>query len=310
MKVPSSRELIKPSRLKAGDLIRIVVPASPVKPEFFEPGMSALSTLGFQPQYGKVYRKWRYLAGSDEERREELLEALKDPNARAIFFARGGYGSIRLLTETAHLKRPFSPKILLGCSDTTTLHLFFQNLHKWIVFHGPMASGDFAVGKAHMESFQNALMHDSPYTLQPAEVEILLGGDAAGKLTGGCLTLLCASIGTQWEPDWTDCILFLEDVATKPYQIDRMLTHLKIIGKFDGVQAFIFGEMKDCIQVENQGYTLQEVVLDVLGELKKPIFFGFPSGHVSGQNWTLPLGVEARVSGNPFRLEILESAVS
>ena len=310
MKVPSSRELIKPSRLKAGDSVRIVVPASPVKPEFFEKGMSALMALGLQPQYGNVYRKWRYLAGSDEERREELLEALKDQNARAIFFSRGGYGSIRLLVESAHLKRPFSPKILLGCSDITTLHLFFQSLHKWIVFHGPMASGDFAIGKVHMESFQNAVMHDIPYTLRPVEAEVLQDGEATGKLAGGCLTLLHASIGTQWEPDWSDSVLFLEDVGTKPYQIDRMLTHLKIIGKFDGVQAFIFGEMKDCLQVENQGYTLQEVILDVLGELKKPIFFGFPSGHVTGENWTLPLGVDVRVSGNPFQLEILESAVS
>lgn len=89
-----------------------------------------------------------------------------------------------------------------------------------------------------------------------------------------------------------------------------MLTHLKRIGKFDSVRAFIFGEMKDCVQVENQGYTLQEVILDVLGSLKKPIYYGFPSGHVSGLNWTIPLGVSARVSSSPqFRLEILEGAV-
>ena len=303
-------KLIKPPRLKSGDRIRIVVPASPVKPELFEKGIATLTSLGFQVEYHDVYRKWRYLAGTDQERRDELLQALHDENAGAIFFARGGYGSIRLLTDPADFKQPFPAKILLGCSDTTTLHLFFQRIHHWIVFHGPMASGDFARGNIHVDSLRNAMMQTEPYSLQPEAIETLQSGEATGRLQGGCLTLLASSIGTAWEPDWADSILFLEDVGTKPYQIDRMLTHLKILGKFNGVRAFIFGEMKDCVQVENQGYTLQEVILDVLGDLNKPIYFNFPSGHVNALNWTLPLGVEARVSASPFRLEILESAVS
>lgn len=153
-------------------------------------------------------------------------------------------------------------------------------------------------------------MQSAPYELSPENVEILQPGEAQGLMAGGCLTLLDNAIGTGWESDWSDAILFLEDVATKPYQIDRMLTHLKTIGKLDAVRAFVFGEMKDCIQVENQGYTLQEVIVDVLGSLKKPIYFGFPSGHVNGLNWTLPLGVRANVSSRPrFRLEIQEGAV-
>ena len=153
-------------------------------------------------------------------------------------------------------------------------------------------------------------MQNSPYRLLPKGVEVLKPGKAEGVLVGGCLTLLHTSFGTSWQPYWQQVILFLEDVSAKPYQIDRMLTHMKIQGKFDGVRAFIFGEMKDCVQVENQGYTLQEVILDILGDLGKPIFFGFPSGHVSGLNWTLPLGVQARVSSSPsFQLEILEGAV-
>lgn len=272
--------------------------------------MAVLSSLGFKPEYQNVYRKWRYLAGSDEERRSEFLEALEDENSPAIFFARGGYGSVRMLTQNDDLTRKFTPKILLGCSDTTTLHLYFQHFQKWVVFHGPMASGDFARGQVHMDSFRNALMQDSPYSLQPDAMKVLQNGEAEGRLAGGCLTLLESSIGTPWEPDWKGCVLFLEDVSTKPYQIDRMLTHLKMLGKFEGVQAFVFGEMKDCFQVENQGYTLQEVILDILGDLKKPIFFGFPSGHVSGLNWTIPIGVNVRVSDQPFRLDVLESSVS
>jgi muramoyltetrapeptide carboxypeptidase len=302
--------MIKPPVLKEGDKIRIVIPASPVKPEFFEPGMRALQQLGFQPVYSNdVYRKWRYLAGRDDIRRVELLEALQDTESKAIFFARGGYGSIRLLT--ADLGGILPPKILLGCSDITTLHLYFQRMQNWTVFHGPMASGDFARAKADLHSFHHALMQSEPYSLTtPERIETLREGDAEGILLGGCLTLLHSSIGTPWEPDWRNSILFLEDVATKPYQIDRMLTHLKLLGKFNEVSAFIFGEMKDCVQIENQGYSLQEVLLDILGDLGKPIYYNFPSGHVSGMNWTLPFGVQAKINGKPFRLDIREGAVS
>jgi muramoyltetrapeptide carboxypeptidase len=304
------KKMLKPKRLSTGARVQIVIPASPVRPDFFEPGMDALRKLGLDVRFNTdVYRKWRYLAGGDETRRLELLQALKNPQVDAIFFARGGYGSARLLTDLREF-HDLTPKILLGCSDISSLHLYFQRMHDWIVFHGPMASGDFARGQVHAESFEIALLQTGAYDLSPESMEVLIPGSAEGILSGGCLTLLEAAIGTPWEPDWTNTILFLEDVAAKPYQIDRMLTHLKLIGKFDRVNAFIFGEMKDCIQIENQGYTLQEVILDIVGPYGKPIFFNFPSGHVSGKNWTLPLGVSARVSSQPqFRLSILEGAV-
>jgi muramoyltetrapeptide carboxypeptidase len=303
--------MLKPKRLSAGARVQIVIPASPVRSDFFEPGMNALRDLGLDVHFSNdVYRKWRYLAGKDDMRRDELLQALKDSEVDAIFFARGGYGSSRLLTDLNGFQN-LTPKILLGCSDITSLHLYFQRMHNWVVFHGPMASGDFARGQVHAESFEKALQQTGPFDLSPESIEVLIPGSTEGILSGGCLTLLDAAIGTGWEPDWNDTILFLEDVAAKPYQIDRMLTHLKLIGKFDRVKAFIFGEMKDCVQTENQGYTIQEVILDLLGPFGKPTFFNFPSGHVSGKNWTLPLGIPARVSSGPqFRLSILEGAVS
>jgi muramoyltetrapeptide carboxypeptidase len=281
-----------------------------VRPEFFEPGIEAVRNLGFEVQHSKdVYRKWRYLAGSDHIRRQEFLEALRNPDVDAIFFARGGYGSSRLLTNTADFQ-DVQPKVLFGCSDVTSLHLYFQQMNNWVVFHGPMASGDFGRGQVHYESLQKAVMQSDPYDLKPESVETLIPGTAEGTLAGGCLSLLEASIGTPWEPQWKDCILFLEDVSTKPYQIDRILTHWKILGKLDHVRAFIFGEMKDCVQVANQGYSLQEVLLDLLERYQKPIFYHFPSGHVSGQNWTVPFGVSCRVtSEGGFRLSILEGAV-
>jgi muramoyltetrapeptide carboxypeptidase len=273
----------------------------------FEQGVNTLKRLGVNVVYKDPFQKWRYLAGQDHHRRAEFLDAMMDPGCRGIFFARGGYGCSRMLDKGFEEK--FSPKILLGCSDITTLHLYFQEVHSWVVFYGPMASGDFARGQVHVDSFLHALTASKPYKLQPDGIETLIPGTAEGTLKGGCLSLIDAAAGTSWEPDWSECIVFLEDVSTKPYQIDRMLTRMKLTGKLDGVRAFIFGEMKDCIQVENQGYTLQEVIFDVLGQLGKPIYFNFPSGHVSGLNWTLPFGVRASVSGNPFRLEILEGAV-
>ena len=302
--------MLKPKRLLPGGRIQIVIPASPVRPDFFEPGINALRGMGFDVQFpDDTYRKSRYLAGPDQLRRNEFLDALHDPAVDAIFFARGGYGSSRLLSDTSQFDTA-SRKILLGCSDITSLHQYFQRINNWVVFHGPMASGDFARGQVHSASFEKALMQSDPYDLSPAGVEPLLPGTAEGRLAGGCMSLLDASLGTRWEPDWKDAILFLEDVGTKPYQIDRMLTHWKLAGKLEHVRAFLFGEMKDCIQVENQGYTLQEVILDLLQEFKKPIFYNFPSGHVSAQNWTLPLGVPARITSDPsFRLSILEGAV-
>lgn len=283
--------------------------ASPVRPELFQQGVAFVQELGFRVSHGDVFRKWRYLAGEDDHRHAELIQALNDPDCRAIFFARGGYGSGRLL-QRAPLPAG-APKILLGCSDITSLHLYFQQMHQWPVFHGPMPSGDFARRQVHVESLLQAITQTDPYVLAPQGIEILAGGPPVeGILRGGCLTLLEAAVGTPWEPDWSDSILFLEDVGTKPYQIDRMITHLKILHKFDRVRGFVFGEMKDCVQVENQGYTLQEVLIDLLGPLGKPMCFGFPSGHVSGLNWTIPLGVPARLTTHPsFQLEILEGAV-
>jgi muramoyltetrapeptide carboxypeptidase len=300
----------KPAKLQNGDLVHVVFPASPVRPEFFEKGMEAVRGLGLRVTHGEPYRKWRYMAGNDAERRVEFAEALRDPGSKAIFFARGGYGCARLLTDNSGFDGSLAPKILLGCSDITTLHLYFGLVHDWVVFHGPMASGDFSRGQAHVDSLKLALMQTAPYTLAPENLDVLQPGDADGVLSGGCLTLLEAALGTAWEPDWNGAILFLEDVDSKPYQIDRMLTHLKTAGKFDGVRAFVFGEMKSCVQVQNQSYTLQEVILDILGPLGKPIYYNFPSGHVSGLNWTLPLGVRVRVSAAPhFHLDILEGAV-
>jgi muramoyltetrapeptide carboxypeptidase len=140
----------------------------------------------------------------------------------------------------------------------------------------------------------------------------LVEGVAEGTLYGGCLSLLVSSLGTPYEIRTAGTILFLEDVAAKPFQIDRMLMQLKLAGKLDGVQGIVFGEMRDCVQTANQGYTLEEVALRIVGKLGVPVAYGLRSGHVTAGNITLPIGVRARLSvrDGQTSLKILEAAVT
>ncbi len=185
-----------------------------------------------------------------------------------------------------------------------------------MTFHGPMVAKDFAKpGGVDAASWQSALGGESRWPLDfgaDSGVQSLVQGSAEGVLYGGCLSMLVASLGTPYEIRTEGTILFIEDVATKPFQIDRMLMHLKLAGKLDGVRGIIFGEMLGCVQSPNQGYTLEEVVMRIVGDLGIPVAYGVRSGHVSKGNITLPMGVSAllNVGGSGVALEILEPATS
>jgi len=178
-----------------------------------------------------------------------------------------------------------------------------------VTFHGPMVAKDFAVsGGVDPSSWEAALSACSEWSIT-SSAEALVKGTAEGILYGGCLSMLVASLGTPYEIQTSGIILFIEDVYAKPFQIDRMLMHLKLAGKLSEVKGIIFGEMLDCFQNSSQGYTLQEVILRVVGDLGIPIAFGLRSGHVSSGNITLPIGVPARLTvGTEVNLQILESA--
>jgi muramoyltetrapeptide carboxypeptidase len=186
----------------------------------------------------------------------------------------------------------------MGYSDVTTLLTWFAD-HGLVTFHGPMVTKDFGAGFVDIPSF-NAATTGDPFSISliASGVEVLVPGEAEGVLYGGCLSILVASLGTPYAAQTEGKLLFLEDVAAKPYQIDRMLMHLKLAGKLRDVKGIIFGEMLDCVQPGGQAYTLQEIILRVLGELRIPIVFGLPSGHVSKPNITLPLGVRAKLHAN------------
>lgn len=311
-----STSVIKPQALRAGDAVAIVAPASNLKADYLARGVAELERLGFQARYEPgILDKARYTAGDDQRRAAELMRAFADPEIKAVWAARGGYGSMRLfklLDEDLIRQRP---KVFIGYSDMTALSLYLYRRFGWVTFHGPMAAKDLAGGEEHYdrETLIKAIGAGAPLgEIRSNKTEMLhRGADArvTGRLLGGCLSLIVAMIGAPDELDTRGSILFLEDTATRPYAIDRMLQQLKLAGKFDEVRGIIFGEMTDCVQHADQGYRIQDVLAECTADLNVPVMFGLPSGHSPRGNLTLPLGVIATLDASRGALSIDEAAV-
>lgn len=311
----SSHQLVKPSALRPGDTVGIVAPASNIKQAHLEAGCDALRLAGYRPFYfDSILDRDLYFAGSVERRVCELDEMFAREDVRAIICARGGYGANYLLARLDLEKIKSHPKIFVGYSDVTSLLTHFTDQAGLVTFHGPMAAKDWAhEDGVDLSSWQSALSQSSPWGVPlNQEVTGLVDGDAEGILYGGCLSILVSSLGTPYEINADESILFLEDLAAKPYQIDRMLMQLRLGGYLDSVRGIVFGQMLDCVQSSSQDYTLHEVITRILADLKIPVAFGLKSGHVTSGNITLPLGVQASLSvrGGKVSLGILESAVS
>lgn len=315
---------VKPPALRIGDTVGVVAPASNIKLADLKAGCEALRRAGYRPFYfDSIVQKDLYFAGSVERRARELEEMFVRDEVRAIVCARGGYGANYLLKELDLEKIRAHPKIFVGYSDTTTLLTYFHDTLGWITFHGPMAAKDWAHGLPEhalpgeegvdLASWQAAVSSAKGWDVALGTgVSGLAEGDAEGVLYGGCLSILVASLGTPYEIKTKGTILFLEDLAAKPYQIDRMLMQLKLAGHLDTVRGIVFGQMLDCAQSANQDYSLQDVVTRIVGKLGVPVAFGVRSGHVTSGNITLPFGVRAKltVEGGAVALRILESAVT
>jgi muramoyltetrapeptide carboxypeptidase len=308
---------IKPPALRPGDTVGIVAPASNVKRTDLEAGCEGLRRAGYVPFYlDSILEQDLYFAGSVQRRARELEDMFKREDVRAIMCARGGYGSNYLLEALDWKQIKQHPKIFVGYSDLTSLLTYLHDALGFVTFHGPMVTKDWAhADGVDLPSWQAALSSLEAWepNLDAASgATALVEGTAEGILYGGCLSILVASLGTPYEIHTEGTILFLEDVAAKPYQIDRMLIQLKLAGKLTGVRGIVFGEMRDCLQTANQGYTLQEVILRIVGELGVPVAYGVRSGHVTAGNITLPFGVrsELKVRGGEVNLRILESAVT
>ncbi len=308
----SKNSRTKPRALRPGDKVGIVAPASNVNPEMLEAGCNGLRRAGYEPFYFEsILDRDLYFAGSVERRARELEDMFARDDIRAIVCARGGYGSNYLPLTLDPKKIVFHPKILVGYSDITTLVCCMADSANFVTFHGPMVAKDFAVADGlDLESWQNAVGGAAEWSIaEGSGARPLAPGQAEGILYGGCLSMLVASLGTQHEIRTAGTILFIEDVATKPYQIDRMLMQLKLAGKLKDVRGMIFGEMLDCRQGPDQDYTLEDVILRIVEDLRIPVAFGLRSGHVSRANITLPIGVRARLTvDDAVELRILEAA--
>ena len=310
----SNRQRVRPPALRPGDSVGIVAPASNVKQADFEAGCEALRRAGYRPFYfDSILEQDLYFAGSVERRLRELEDMFVRDDVKAIVCARGGYGANYLLDKMDLEKIKAHPKIFVGYSDITSLLTYFADAASLVTFHGPMVAKDWAhTDGIDLPSWQAALSGAAPWDVAlNAEAKGLVDGESEGTLYGGCLSILVASLGTPYQINTAGAILFLEDLAAKPYQIDRMLMQLKLAGMLDAVKGIVFGEMLDCVQTANQGYSLEEVITRIVGDLGVPVVFGVRSGHVTAGNITLPFGVQAKltVRGGRVTLRILEAAV-
>lgn len=314
--MPASRpQPVKPPALRPGDTIGIIAPASNVNQADLEAGCEALRRAGYRPFYfDSILDRDLYFAGSLQRRVRELEDMFTRDDVRAIVCARGGYGANYLLPELDIKKIRANPKIFLGYSDITCLLTYFLDAAGLVTFHGPMVSKDWNNANGiDLASWLSALSNTAAWGVPVNEsVRALTEGEAEGTLYGGCLSILVASLGTPYEIITEGTILFLEDIAAKPYQIDRMLMQLKLSGHLSGVRGIVFGEMLDCQQSKNQDYTLQEVIKRIVGDLGIPVAYGLKSGHVTSNNITLPFGVRTKlsVSNAGVSLRIEESSVS
>ena len=305
---------VKPPALRSGDTVGIVAPASNVKRSDLEAGCEALRRAGYRPLYfDSILEQDLYFAGSVARRVRELEEMFMRDEVKAIVCARGGYGANYLLGEVSLDTIRDHPKIFVGYSDLTALLTYFSDATGLVTFHGPMVAKDWArADGVDLPSWLSALTGAAPWDIDlNAGVNGLVEGEAEGVLYGGCLSILVASLATPYAIKTSGTILFLEDVAAKPFQIDRMLMQMKLAGMFSEVRGIVFGEMLDCVQTANQGYTLEQVVMRIVGNLGVPVAFGVRSGHVTTGNITLPFGVHTRlkVSGGKVALKMLEAAV-
>ncbi len=303
----------KPKALRPGDTIGIVAPASNIKRDLVELGCDALRRLGYKTVYEEsIFDQELYFAGTLDRRVRELEGMFLRDDVKAILCARGGYGANYLLPRLDLEIVKANPKLFMGYSDLTCLLTWFADAAGLVTFHAPMLTKDFASADGvDLRSFE-AVVAGAEWALEAASgLRPLAHGSAEGILYGGCLSILVASLGTPYELQTDGTILFVEDVGVKPYQVDRMLMQLKLAGKLAGVKGMVIGEMMDCVQHPNQPYTLEEVVLRIVGSLGIPVAFGLRSGHVSHGNVTLPFGLRVALNvGATADLASLEPAVS
>jgi muramoyltetrapeptide carboxypeptidase len=304
----------KPKALHPRSRFASFAPASPSHSEPIEVGRLELSRLGFAVCSQMKLSAEGYFAGAAKQRQREFLAALEAPDSDALIATRGGYGSVYILDQGLPQVLP-AIKPIVGFSDLTTLQIYLWQKHRWVSFYGPMlAAGlNYGAGEAHgydESSFRRAISESNSGWTMALLGEALHRGSAEGMLLGGAMTLVESTLGTPWELDTDGAILLLEDRGMRPYQVDRVLMHLKLAGKLANIRGLILGDFPDCAPSAAGSPSVRDVSARILDPLGVPIVFGAAVGHTARPMLTLPLGVRARLSADgQGKLEILEPAV-
>lgn len=297
-----NHSLIKPKKLSSGGTIGVIAPAGKVDLFDLNRGVASLKQAGFKVILGQhLGKSHRYFAGTDRERADDFLEMMQNETVDAVFCARGGSGSARIIPYIDEVNF-LAPKIFVGCSDITTLLVYLSQKQGFVTFHGPMVAPSLHIASP-LENLLKVLSGERVVMRAP-DIISLKQGCAEGILTGGCLALLCTTIGTPYEVDTSDRILFIEDTGEAPYKIDRMLNYLKVLKKFDPIRGLIVGQMPGC-----EPDTLPEIILETLSDFDFPILFSFPSGH-GDSLFTLPFGTPVQMDANETTVTLLSPAVS
>jgi muramoyltetrapeptide carboxypeptidase len=313
------QSLVKPAALKPGATLAVVSPASAAKPELVQGGIDCLHGLGYRTVLmpHALDRSPLYYAGTLEQRAQDLMAAFADPKIDGLLCTRGGWGSAELLPHLDVDLIRSNPKVFVGYSDHTSLHVWLSREANLVTFYAPMVAADFSRPQGFdAASWQHTFEGDSDWSLTTNDgLRVLRTGVSEGTLTGGCISIFAEALGTPYAalPATADAprVLFLEDIGTKPYQWDRMLLHLRYAGMLDHVSGIVFGDMQQCIAPEEMD-RLEQAILHSLRDFAGPIAIGLRSGHVDTPNITLPLGVRVRLNldaaENP-RMDFLEAAV-
>lgn len=300
----------RPTRLQKGDTIGVIAPSSPPNLENLKRSLAFLNQLGLNVKMGKHVENINgYLAGTDDERLEDLHDMLSDPNVKGIICAGGGFGAARYADRIDFQLMTEQPKILWGYSDITYLHTTIGQFANIVTFHGPMLASD--VGKDTFQElsarmfgqlFEPSELH---YTEDISPLTTLSGGVAQGDLVGGNLSLLVSALGSKYEIDTRGKLLFIEDVNEEPYKVDSMLNQLRLAGKLQEAVGIVVGDFSKAeLKQRKTSLTLDEVLKHYLGNLGKPVVSGFKMGHCE-PHFAVPLGVEARLDADAKTLTIL-----
>lgn len=292
---------MKLNALAPGSRVALVAPASPFDFDRFERACEMLRNEGYEPAPGKhIGKRDGYLAGSEAERAQDLLEAFSDPAISAVICIRGGYGSGRLIPFLPYSTLRKHPKIFLGHSDITFLHLAFQTRMQWVTFHGPNLNAFADNGETQAHALR-ALAGLDAFSWELRDSRILKRGTASGMVTGGNLTCLAHLIGTPWFPDLQGAILMIEDCGEALYRIDRIITHLKLSGALRGLAGLVLGQFTDC----GEQCKIWEMVLRQVEEFHFPVIADLPFGH-GLENEVIPFGVPFRLSTHERTFKAIE----